>query len=91
MTLETLQKPNGNKPVKICGLTVYPPWDPYAYTEDQNSRGLKDLEHIVFNLLWEKEHPIVLTEEEKAEIAKIPTKADLDKARSARQNSISAK
>ncbi len=58
MTLEFLQQPNSNKPVEICGLTIYPPWDPSLDDPEENALLLKGLEEGVRQLLWDREHPV---------------------------------
>ena len=58
MTLESLQQPNFNKPVQICGLTIYPPWDPSLHDPEENKQLFEGLERNIRCILWEKDHPV---------------------------------
>lgn len=57
MTLETLQIPNGFKPVEICGLTIYPPWNRFSVSEEEHMSRLRWLEDLVRLEIWDQEHP----------------------------------
>ena len=71
MILDDLQKPNSQKPRIICGLTIYPGWDPALHTPEENKILDEQLEDIVKHALWRKEHPVKLTPEEEAHLKTI--------------------